>query len=79
MKKNLLFMSLAIFSLVSCTPTKNTIKVDTATIRIFKGDDLTSPKGRYKKKKNVSFEPKIIQPRQKLSEKNLNSKKGNYI
>lgn len=29
-------------------------------------------------KKNVSFEPKIIQPRQKLSEKNLNSKKGNY-
>lgn len=55
MKKNLLFMSLAIFSLVSCTPTKNTIKVDTATIRIFKGDDLTSPKGRYISPKNVSL------------------------
>lgn len=56
MKKKLLFISLSLFSLISCSGgVKNTVKLDTATVRIFKANDETSPKSRYISPKNVSL------------------------
>ena len=56
MKKKLLFISLSLFSLISCSGrVKNSVKLDTATVRIFKANDETSPKSRYISPKNVSL------------------------